>query len=143
MKNTELCAVSTSAIILAILLAVNGNVYAAEHHEDYEEHDTTEDYTAHEHKSHGKYAGKIVISMYFDKKPSYYGDAMISTNGVEKIWDFGSDAEKFGSPILIPYYYKGYKPHESVVCLENLESGRQNCVEVYSNEKKVDINMPD
>lgn len=140
MKNTRLYAIPVTMAILALLCGNTGQVFASQEHEHEEYEENDEDYQRYgEHQL----AGQIKIYMHYDQDVDYYGDAVITTNGHETKFDFHEDAGKFFSPMWKIYYYYGYIPDEDEVCLENLDSHRKNCVDVYRGEQRVDINMPD
>ena len=122
--------------MLAILVPILGNVTQAQ--VEKQEQSTIQPYYG-EHQL----AGQIKIYIHFDKDPDYYGDALLITNNHEEKLDFDKLAQKYISPILTTLSYYGNPPDEHEVCLQNLDSEKKNCVDVHSDDKKVDINMPD
>jgi hypothetical protein len=134
-KSTEIA----SALILGIFVTMIGNVtqsaIASEHHGSHSDV---------EYEGHGdhEYTDEIEITMYFPRPAEYYGQAVISVNDVEKKLDVQEEIAKHGNPFAIDYYFEGYKPDESVVCLKNSDSGTIGCREFY-DEEEITIQMPD
>ena len=140
MKITRLTVVFASALILAIVFISSGNVFAEEH-EHYQEKESDEEY--HHHYSQHQLVGQVYIYFYFDKEPTYYDKALLITNGVKERFDFEADALEYGNGFKKPYYFYGYQPEKFEICVINLDSDRNNCVNGHDSDSRVTLYMPD
>lgn len=89
------------------------------------------------------FSAKLDIFITYDEHPlSYYHQAEVRVNDVHKEINF-AEFTITNNTAYIDYYFDGYEPYESVVCVENLDSGNAVCDDVYKGDKEIFLPMPD
>ena len=111
--------------------------------EDEREYETDQEYEG-THSGHGEdYGETLEVTVKFDGDIDEYGDGKLSVNGITKKFNVEEEVEEHGNPLRINYYFLGYAPEESEVCVKNLETDEKNCEEVYAGQDKVTLKFPD
>lgn len=89
------------------------------------------------------FSAKLDIFITYDEHPlSYYHQALVSVNHVHEAINL-AEFTITNNTAYIDYYFDGYEPYESEVCVENLDSGNEVCEDVYEGDKEIFLPMPD
>lgn len=89
------------------------------------------------------YEDSLEIVIDFDGDADDYGKGKISVNDVSKKFDVEEELDEHGNPLRINYYFVGYAPEESEVCVKNLDNDEKNCEEVYEGDHEVRLKFPE
>lgn len=136
-------------VFVTLLTIGNGSVVFAENHShEHENYNDSDKYykkckpTPENYEKCG-FSDKLDVFITYDKQEGdSYHQVVVSVNQVFREIDLHEFTVNEGLA-YIDYYFQGYAPYHSKVCVENLNSDSINCKTVDSDSGEVYIAMPD